>query len=138
MGARFSQFIDYQTDDVLDSNLKFDLIFDTFGHLTFGEARKLLTAKGLFLPLNYSLGTALLNLLLGWTSRQKMITSVNRDTKEDLLALLDLLKNKKLKPVIDTVYPFTEFLQAHHHVEGRRKKGAIILDVATKMLTPTA
>ena len=122
------QFIDYKNTDVERFDQKFDLIFDTFGLLSFSQARRLLADTGTFLPLNFGLGSALLNLLTGWLRRQKMITAVNDDNQEDLLALVDLLNDDKLKPVIDTVYPFEEFLGAHRHVEGRRRKGSVVLD----------
>ena len=122
------QFIDYQNTDLDKLDQKFDLIFDTYGLLSFAQARRLLADTGTFLPLNFGLGSALVNLLIGWTRRQNMITAVNGDSREDLQAIVEMSKAGKLKPVIDTVFPLNDYRDAHIHVEGRRRRGSVVLE----------
>lgn len=124
------KFVDYQSSNPDDLNEKFDIVFDTYGSMSFAEARDILTEAGLFVPLNFSLGEALANLLSGWTRQQKMITAVNNDAKSDMLELADLIEHKKLKPIVDSTYKFGEIHNAYKHVEGRRRNGSIVLDVA--------
>ena len=127
MGA--DRFIDYKTVNLADLNESFDVIFDTFGAISFAQARKLLTNNGLFLPLNFSLMDALSNLVFGWMYQQKMITAVNGDNRKDLQQIVDLTDEDKLSPVIDHIYSFQEIRQAYQHVEGRKRKGSIIVQI---------
>lgn len=123
------EFVDYQTTDITALEQKYDVIFDTYGALSFAAARKILTSEGRFLPLNFSLGEALGNLLVGWTRKQKMITAVNSDSSQDLLELIDLVQRGLLVPLIDRTYGFAEMSSAYRHVEGRRRRGAVVLQV---------
>ncbi len=122
--------VDYTQDDVTQSNARFDLIFDTVGALSFARARKILTGDGTFLPLNFGLGDVPRALVPRWLRRQRFVLNVNPDRREDLETLVQMIQTKKLRPVIDTVYPFEDIQAAYVHVEGRRRKGSIVLDVA--------
>ena len=131
------EFVDYKSTDIANLAQRFDVIFDTFGALSFADARKMLTDEGLFLPLNFSLGRAFINLLTGWTRKQKMITAVNGDTSDDLQRLVDLIGQRKLRPVIDQKYDFEEIREAHLHVERRSRKGSIVIQVDNPQWSPT-
>ncbi|MEM7303146.1 MAG: NAD(P)-dependent alcohol dehydrogenase [Pseudomonadota bacterium] len=123
------EFVDYKTTDLAFLSQKFDVIFDTFGSLSFKETQKILTDEGLFLPLNFSLGEAFVNLLTGWTRKKKMMTGVNGDRREDLSELVGLIQCGKLKPVVDKAYELEDIRSAHQHVEGRNRKGSVVVQI---------
>ena len=129
-------FIDYRAADVTTGEARYDLVFDTFGAVTFRDARRVLTAEGVFLPLNYSLGAAIWTLVAGWTRRQKMIIAVNPDRREDLELLMEMIADGTLRPVIDRCFPLDEIRAAYAHVEGRRKRGSVVLQMPDDAAEP--
>ncbi|MEM1163777.1 MAG: NAD(P)-dependent alcohol dehydrogenase, partial [Pseudomonadota bacterium] len=96
-------FVDYEHRDPKMLDDRFDLVFDAFGAFSFADARYVLKPRGLFLPLNFGLGDVLKNLVLGWTRTRKMITKVSGDGREDLEAVVNLVRMTQLRPVIDQV-----------------------------------
>ncbi len=131
IGLGADHFIDYTHDDPASLPQEFDVVFDTIGALNFARARRILTAKGLFLPLNFGLKDVLPALLA--RTGPRMVLHVNEDRQEQVEAIAELVQNGHLKPVIDQIYPFRSIAEAYSHVESRRRRGAIILDVADQM-----
>ena len=121
-------FVDYEHRDAKKLDDRFDLVFDTFGAFSFVDARRILKPHGLFLPLNFGLIDALKSLVFGWARTQKMITAVNNDTREDLEAVVDLVRMAQLRPVIDQVFSFDQVVAAHKHVEARRRSGSVVIE----------
>ena len=122
-------FVDYERRDPKLLDDRFDLVFDTFGALSFVDARRALTPCGLFLPLNFKLGDVLMNRVFGSARAQKMITAVNNDTRKDLDTVVNLVGNAQLQPVIDHVFPFDLLVAAHKHVEARRRSGSVVIEL---------
>lgn len=120
--------IDYTTTDITKLTDRFDLILDTVGALTPGEAFALLKSGGVYLPLNMGLREVMAAMLNCFRDR-KIKLGVNEDTAEDLAALNALVETGQLKAVIDSVYPLEEAVVAHQRVEGRHKKGAVVLQL---------
>lgn len=123
------EFVDYKEKEISELAENYDVIFDTFGALSFSQARKVLMPDGLFLPLNFSLIEAINNALFGWLHKQKMKTLVNGDSAEELLNLISLVEQGKVTPLIGKVFRIDEIKDAYRHVEGRHAKGAVILDM---------
>jgi NADPH:quinone reductase-like Zn-dependent oxidoreductase len=111
--------------DIVD---RFDVILDTVGVATPRQARKLLRQGGLFLPLNFGMRELVAALLNSFFDRKIRIT-VNPNTAKDLQRLAGLVRDRRVRPVIDTVYPLSEASAAHAHVETRHRKGAIVLSI---------
>jgi NADPH:quinone reductase-like Zn-dependent oxidoreductase len=121
--------IDYRATDPATLSGPYDVVFDTVGALDYPRAAPMLARGGRFVPLNFGLGDV-------WKGRRagrnghRQILNVNGDTKEGLERLVSMVAAGQLRPVIDRVYPFDEIRAAYTHVESRRRKGAIVLDIA--------
>lgn len=61
-----------------------------------------------------------------WT-REISIIGSNGWERSDLITLLDLVKSKRLKPIIDRVLPLDEIREAHRLIEEREIFGKIII-----------
>ena len=123
-------FVDYQTQDITALGETFDIVFDTVGALEFAEARKLLTPKGVFVPLNFGLremGQALWSCFRGG---QRVKIGVNEDSKADLAVLRDWMADGQLRPVVGARFPLAEIRDAHALVQGRHKQGAVVIGIA--------
>lgn len=125
-----AQVLDYRTEDPAHLGKRFDLVFDTVGAMDMPAARRVLKDSGLFLPLNFSLPEMLHALRARLFGGPALRLAVNGDRTEDLDALSALVWEGHLRPVIDRMYPLSDVAEAHAYVEGRHRKGAVILTVA--------
>ncbi|MDJ0637961.1 MAG: NAD(P)-dependent alcohol dehydrogenase [Paracoccaceae bacterium] len=120
--------IDYRRTDLETLDGGYDVVFDTFGSISPRLSRRLLVEGGLFLPLNFGMreiGAAILNSF----RNRKIRLAVNEDRMNDMIRLVELIEDGKLRPVIDRVYPFEEAADAHARVESRHKRGSVVLKI---------
>ena len=128
-GLGADHFVDYRETDPAGLAGPFDVVFDTVGALDYARAAPMLARGGRFVPLNYTLGDV-------WTGRRarrnghRQILAVNGDTREGMERLLAMIAAGQLRPVVDTVFPFAEIRAAYAKVETRRRRGAVVLQVA--------
>jgi len=99
--------IDYQVVDVTNLPKKYDIIFDAVGQYKKNTMKKMLEDKGKFLSIKYP-------------TKEKI---------ERLEAINDIVKHGKLQTVIDQVYPFKEYKEAHSHVYTKHKLGNVLIDI---------
>jgi NADPH:quinone reductase-like Zn-dependent oxidoreductase len=121
-----SRFLDYRTDRVVGP---YDAILDTVGALTFREARKSLTRNGVFAPLNYSVGDVVRALRSGLGSGPTMRIAMSGESRADLDEIARMVEMGALRPVIDRVCGLDDIAAAHAHVEGRHRRGAVVLGI---------
>ncbi|MDJ1014900.1 MAG: NAD(P)-dependent alcohol dehydrogenase [Paracoccaceae bacterium] len=126
------EVIDYRAEDPVSGGRRYDVIFETVGVIKFGAARKALKNNGLFVPLNFSILDALQGLWSQFRGGRKMLISVNGDKREDLDSLAEMITAGTLKPVIDTVLPLERIRDAYRYVEGRHRKGSVVIEVAKR------
>lgn len=128
LGLGADAFVDYRATDPATLTGPFDVVFDTIGRLSYRQAAPMLAEGGRFVPLNFGLA----DVLAARRARKnghRLVIKVNGDSKAGLRRLTDLIAAGKLRPVIDRIYPFAAIREAHAHVEGRSRKGAIVLQI---------
>ena len=124
-----TEIVDYRSEDVTRRDTMFDIVFDTVGALDFRAAKRVLSPTGLFLPLNFGLGDLPKALCAGLGRGPRMKLHVNGDTREGVDTLARLVVEGHLHPLIDHVYPFDDIHAGYAHVEGRHRRGAVVLDI---------
>ena len=106
--------IDYTTRDFTTMEDRYDIVFAAVGARyhppSEAECRRVLASGGKYVSVD------------GWNPKL---------TRERLVEVRDLAASGALKPVIDRCYPLAELVEAHRYVETRRKKGNVVIDVAT-------
>ncbi len=122
--------LDYHATDPLAGGADYDVILDPAGVSTFKEARNALKPSGLYVPLNFSLIDVLRALLSRFGRGPTMRVGVNGDTREDLEQLKSMIEDGKLRPVIDRVLPFEQIRDAYAYVEGRHRRGSVVLEIS--------
>lgn len=101
------ELVSYENDAHLKLNTKYDVIFDAVGKIKKKQVANMLNNKGKFY-------------------------SIKAPTKEDLVKLNDLnalLKEKKILTIIDKIYPFATFKEAHQKVYDGHKTGNIVIEI---------
>jgi len=121
--------VDYTTGSPFGDGT-YDVVFDTVGVTTFARAKRALTPRGVYVPLNAGLGAMLQSLASMFGSGRKLRAGISKNTREGLELVSSLIKAGELRPVVDTVYPPERVVDAHRHVEGRHKRGGVILAFA--------
>jgi NADPH:quinone reductase-like Zn-dependent oxidoreductase len=117
--------IDYTHEDFTQNRAAYDVIVDTvMGQMSFARCKAALKPDGLYLSVAGGLREMIQSI---WNKR--LITGSPKESKEDMLALKDLLESGQIKPVIDRCYPLAETAEAHRYVETRRKRGSVVITV---------
>ena len=119
--------IDYTKETVAQAGAGYDVILDTVGAVDFMEIWPAMTAQGLFLPLNFGLREMIQSLWFRRASGQRVILGVNGDKKDDLDQLSAMVAEGQVRPKIDSTFAFEDIQAAYAHVEGRHRKGSVVL-----------
>lgn len=109
VGLGAEKFLDYAGGELAQYTGKFDVIFDAVGKLDRKQARKLLVKKGVYLTVGG--------------------LDVSKETKEHMRQIASWYTEKKLKAVIDAIYPMELARIAHQHVDTGHKKGSVVLAI---------
>jgi NADPH:quinone reductase-like Zn-dependent oxidoreductase len=104
--------IDYTKQDVLNSQMKFDFIFDSVGRNKSSGLKKSLCR----------------NLAANGTEASIDDENLKLDSKR-LDLVRDLIETGYIKPFIERCYPFNELAEAHEYVGKGHKKGGIAITV---------
>jgi len=102
--------IDYTEKDFTKSDENYDVVFDAVGVTSSSQCKILLKKKGIYLNVHGSSGH-------------------NGEMIEEYLFLNELIKDGKLKPFIDRVYPMELIVEAHRYVDKGHKKGNVVITV---------
>ena len=122
--------IDYTKEDFTKSGETYDVIFDAVGKQTFARCRRSLKPGGAYLATDgfRNIGLAL------WTSRfgdKKVIFQLPPVyAKADVIFLKELAERREYRPVIDSVYPLEQVIEATRYVETQQKTGNVVLSVS--------
>ncbi len=127
--------INYRTQDFVEETKKItgragvDVIFDHIGPDTFAGNFKAIKWGGRIVTCgSTSGGNVDLNLRALFFKRISLLGST-MGPMADQLAVWKLLCQKKLKPVVDRVFPVGEVGKAHEYVESRKAFGKVVLDL---------
>lgn len=134
LGADY--MVNYRTHDFVEETKKItgragvDVVFDHVGPDTFAGNMKVIKWGGRIVMCGSTTGGEVpLNLRAVFFKRVSIIGST-MGPKADQLAVWKLLSQKKLRPVVDRVFPVREVGKAHEYVESRQAFGKVVLDLA--------
>ena len=132
LGAK--NVFDYTKNELENSTVKFDVIFDTVGKLSYSKTKKFLYKNGVFLTPVLSL-SALLNMMFisPFTKKKLKFSATGIRKKEqrmrDLIIIRDMLEANNLITIIDRVYSINQIQEAHTYVDKGHKKGNVIISM---------
>lgn len=114
--------IDYTKEDFTSSGQRYDVIMDTHGNAPHSRIKDSLEPDGRFLMVVGDLPRTIAGL---W--QKPTVGGSPPPTGETYETLLSLAEEGKLRPVIDTVLPFDEIVEAHRRVDSGHKVGSVVL-----------
>ena len=124
-GLGADHVIDYRAEDFTRNGQRYDVIMDTHGNAPYARVKGSLQPGGRFLMV---VGDLWQMLAATW---QKATISASRNdsstTADNYRTLMSLAEQGVLKPVIDSVLPFAQIVEAHRRVDGGHKVGSVVL-----------
>ena len=124
-GLGADHVIDYTTEDFTRNGQRYDVIMDNHGNAPYARVKGSLKPGGRFLMVIGDLWQ-----MLAASRRKAVISGSENDssiTADSYRTLMSLAEGGALKPVIDTVLPFTQIVEAHRRVDGGHKVGSVVL-----------
>jgi 2-desacetyl-2-hydroxyethyl bacteriochlorophyllide A dehydrogenase len=119
-------FYDYEQDDFLKSNERWDIVFDVAGKAHYLEARKVLKEGGHFVSTEPSV-TGLLMTILTWPLSKSGKIMLAIPSADDLRELIRLRETGKLQVTIDSTFSFEQAAEAHRRIEAGVDHGKVVL-----------
>jgi len=119
-------FYDYEKEDFLKSDERWDLIFDVAGKAHYLEACKVLKEGGHFVSTEPSVKGLLMNILTWPLSKSGQIMLAT-PSADDLRELIRLHEIGKLQVTIDSTFSFEQAAEAHRRIEAGVDHGKVVL-----------
>jgi NADPH:quinone reductase-like Zn-dependent oxidoreductase len=123
--------IDYTRDDFAAAGPVYDIVHDAVGKVGLRRSQRALKPGGVFVDV----GTESASLFGGRLSTVKglgeVAGAVPNGGDEPLAFVVDLFERRLFKPVIDKRYPLAQIVAAYHYAESGRKRGNVVIEIAT-------
>ena len=129
--------IDYTTEDFTAGPTRYDVILDNVSNLPLSQLRRALSPKGT-LVLNGGgtpghvfgpIATLLRAIVISPFLPQRLRPLPSKETREELLAVTELVEAGKLMPIVDRTYPLAETAVGVGYVEQGHARGKVVVSV---------
>lgn len=132
LGADF--VIDYTKKDFTKTEKTYDFIYDTIGKSSYRKCKNILSETGTYLSpvLKFSLLLQMISTSVFGTKKAKFSATgmLKENELRILLAeLVEIVKEGRLKTVIDRQYPLEKVAEAHTYIDSGHKKGNVVIVV---------
>jgi NADPH:quinone reductase-like Zn-dependent oxidoreductase len=122
--------IDYTRTDFTTNGETYDIIFSSAGTTFFSRCKNSLAPNGRLLLVLAGL-PEMAEIPRAMLTGKKIIAGPAAESVDDLAAIADLAATGAFKPVIDSVYPLDRIAEAHARVDTGRKRGSVVVTVAS-------
>jgi len=119
--------IDYTKQDFTQNGETYDVIFDILGLLPFSRARRSLAPRGIFLYASFKMRHLLAMMRTSLLGGRRVVCALSSGSREDLLAVKELVEAGKIKAVVDRRFPLEQAGEAHRYVESGQRKGSVAI-----------
>jgi len=123
--------IDHTVEDFTQDVQTYDVVFDAVGKSSFGQCRRLLEPRGVYL--SSDLGPGAQNPFLALVSPvlpgKSVLFPFPRHDQAMMNYFKDLLESGLFRPVIDRSYPLGDIVEAYRYVETGQKIGNVVIMV---------
>lgn len=124
-----NQVIDYTKEDFLNTEEKYDFVFDAVGKSTFGKCKSVLKDGGVYI--SSELGPRAENPFLALSTKiaggKKVKFPIPFDPSASIAFILDLIGKGKFQAVIDRTCALADIQEAFRYVSSGQKRGMSFL-----------
>jgi NADPH:quinone reductase-like Zn-dependent oxidoreductase len=123
--------IDYTAEDFTKDDQRYDVVLDAVGKSSFGQCRRLLRPRGIYLstdlgPLSQNPILALITPLFGG---KKVMFPLPKDEPEMVRYFKELIESGTFRALIDRRYRLDQIVEAYRYVEAGQKIGNVMISV---------
>jgi NADPH:quinone reductase-like Zn-dependent oxidoreductase len=122
-------FIDYTKRDFASGGETYDVIFDMVPGSSYLGCIKALKPNGRYLSGNPRLLVMLCAPFTTWLTSKTAMFAFARETREELMALKEMIEDGRIGPIVDRVFPMEQAADAHRLVETEQRRGAIVIAI---------
>jgi NADPH:quinone reductase-like Zn-dependent oxidoreductase len=121
--------IDYTQQDFAENSRRYDVIFDMVPGSSYSACIAALNPKGRYLSGNPRLSVMLRSIITTRFSDKTATFAFARESKDELLALKEMIEDGKIRSIVDRVFPMEQAADAHRRVETEQRIGAIVIEI---------
>lgn len=105
-----------------------ELIFEHVGEKVWAECLKALAWGGRLVTCGATSGPQIQMDLRHLFIKQQEILGSTMGSLDELIEICKAIEAKKIKPIVDKVFPYTEVQKAHEYLENEKPFGKVVLD----------
>ena len=124
-------FVDYTKEDFSGNGQTYDVIFDMVPGSSYAACINALGPNGRYLSGNLRLSVMLRSLLTTWLTTKTATFALARETREELLALKEMVEGGKVDSIVDRVFPMELAADAQRLVETEQRLGAVVIAIGS-------
>jgi NADPH:quinone reductase-like Zn-dependent oxidoreductase len=117
--------VDYTAEDFTRNGQRYDVIMDNQGNATYARVKRSLQPGGRVLMVYSELGP-----MIAASWQKAVIAGTAKVNANHLQTLVALTDQGALRPVVDSVLPFAQIVEAHRRVDNGHKVGSLVLTFA--------
>ena len=129
--------IDYGSEDFADGTRQYDVILDNVGNRIIRDLRRAATPTGIVIVngggspghIIGAVGSILRAAIVNLFVPQQITMIPTTWSREDLLAVTEMVDTGTLRPVIDRTYPLADAAAGLQHVEAGHARGKVVITV---------
>jgi NADPH:quinone reductase-like Zn-dependent oxidoreductase len=122
--------IDYAKEDFTNGSYRYDIIFDTVSKRSFGECKKVLTPKGVYISTLPSFSVIINQYITGFLTQKKASLVMAAPNVSDMEWMKTQIEAGRIKVVIDKVFSLDQGKDALAYSESGRARGKIVIKAA--------
>lgn len=126
----------YRKDDLAQLNDSFDLIVAVNGAYPLSLYNRLLKPNGYYVMVGGPIKQFIKNMLLCpiYSMGNHTFKILNsKSNKDDLMRIIQLVSESKIRPIIEKTYPLSEGIEAFNHFKKGHSKGKIVIKIADEL-----
>lgn len=121
--------VDRTKDDITRSGRRYDLILDNAAYRSVSGYKRILSPGGIYVLAGGSLARLFQLALLSLTGAKNMRGVMAKINQKDLLSIAGLLKEGRVRSVVDRRYPLSQTAEALLYLEDGKARGKVIITV---------
>jgi NADPH:quinone reductase-like Zn-dependent oxidoreductase len=122
------EVVDYLHEDFTKNGETYDVILDAVGKYSFLRCRGSLKPGGMYVATD-RLHNLVLALLTSRIGARKVVFTLPRHTKKDVLFVKELIEAGEYRAVVDRTYALEDVVEATRYVESWQKTGNVVLSL---------